>query len=271
MKDTLGIFVAGANGRMGKTVIRLVVEDPHTELVGASDNPQSPVQGADAGLNAGMHTLSVTIKPDLERSLQRHKGVIIDFSLPEGTLTNIERAVQYKTPLVIGTTGFKDEQLAAIKQAGQEIPIVLAPNMSLGMNVVFKLVEGAAQKLKEGYDMEVLEMHHKNKKDAPSGTAERLARILCEATGRKYPDDVVYQRKGLVGERGAGEIGVQSLRGGDVVGEHTVYFCGEGERVEIRHVATQRTAFARGALHAAKWVWKKPPHLYSMSDVLEIS
>lgn len=271
MKETLGIFIAGANGRMGKNIIRLVVDDPVTRLVGASEHPESPVQGADAGLNASTHNISVTIAADLERSLQKHKGVVIDFSSPETTLKNIERAKQYKTPTVIGTTGFTEEQVKSIHSMGKEIPIVLAPNMSVGMNLVFNLIEEASRVLKDDYDIEVLEAHHKNKKDAPSGTATRIAEIICKTTDRSYPDDINYHREGIIGEREKKEVGMQVIRGGDIVGEHTVYFCGIGERVEIKHVATRRTTFALGAIRAAKWVSGKQPGVYTMRDVLGLN
>lgn len=268
--EKLGIFIAGANGRMGKNIIKLVETDADTQLVGASDHPQSAVQGADAGLVAGTQNLSVTICPDLERSLQKHKGVIIDFSAVETTLKNTERAVEFKAPMVIGTTGFSDEQIAKIQKASESVPIVLAPNMSVGMNLVFNLIEQAAKTLGSEYDIEVLESHHRRKKDAPSGTAIRIGEILCEATGRSYPDDVENARYGMTGERDSSKIGMQVLRGGDIVGEHTVYYCGDGERIEIKHIASRRTAFALGAIRAAKWVSEQKPGLYRMRDVLNL-
>lgn len=271
MKEEYAIFVAGANGRMGQNIIRLVVADPQTRLVGASEHPESPVQGADAGLNAGTHNISVTIGPDLERPLKQHRGVIIDFSSPSVTMVNLERAQQYNTPIVIGTTGFTEEQLQKIKASAKNIPVVLAPNMSVGMNLVFKLVAEAARVLKDNYDIEILEAHHRHKKDAPSGTANRLAQIACEATGRSYPRDINYHRQGLIGERPKSEIGMQVIRGGDIVGEHTVLFCGDGERVEIKHSASRRTTFAFGAIRAAKWLVGKKPGLYGMWDVLGLN
>lgn len=268
MTTQLGIFVAGANGRMGKTIINLIMNDPALKLFGASEHTKSPVQGADAGLNAGAQTASVTITPDLDRVLQKNKGVIIDFSSPETTLANVARAVKNKAPIVIGTTGFDEAGQRAIHEAAKEIAVVLAPNMSVGMNLAFKLVELAAKVLNNDYDMEIFEAHHKLKKDAPSGTAVKLAQILCEATGRKYPDDISFNRQGITGERKKSEIGMQVLRGGDIVGEHIVYYCGEGERVEIKHVATDRATFAVGSVRAAKWVAKQKPGVYSMQHVL---
>ncbi|MCP5464581.1 MAG: 4-hydroxy-tetrahydrodipicolinate reductase [Deltaproteobacteria bacterium] len=272
MTNKLGILVAGANGRMGKNIIRMVVEDPKTMLVGATDHPESSVQGADAGLNAGTQVASVTISPDLERSLQKaHGAVIIDFSSPETTVKNVERAKEFKTPLVIGTTGFSEEQREFILNAAESLPIVLTPNMSVGMNLVFEMVEQAARILNDDYDIEVFEAHHRRKKDSPSGTANKLAQIICEATGRDYPEDLCFERNGIVGERTKKEIGMQVLRGGDIVGEHTVFFCGEGERIEIKHVANRRTTFAAGAIRAAKWVATQKPGLYTMKNVLGLA
>jgi 4-hydroxy-tetrahydrodipicolinate reductase len=268
MKDVLGIFVAGANGRMGKNIINLVMDDPEAKLVGATEHPKSDVQGADAGLNANAQVASVTIAADLDRCLQKNRGVIIDFSSVETTLTNLERAEKHKTPMVIGTTGFNDEQIKKIAETAKKIPVVLTPNMSVAMNLLFKLVEDSAKILKNDYDIEVFEAHHRNKVDAPSGTAVRIANILCEATGRTYKQDVNLHREGITGERKKNEIGIQVLRGGDIVGEHTVFFCGMGERLEIKHVATRRRTFAQGAIRAAKWVVNKDPGLYDMQDVL---
>lgn len=268
MSVKLGIFVAGANGKMGKNIIKLVMKDSSLALVGASEHHDCPVQGADAGLNAGMQVASVTISTDLERSLQRQKGVVIDFSSPETTMNNLARAVKYKTPIVIGTTGFSAEQHKEIEVAGKSIPVILAPNMSVGMNLAFKLIESAAKVLNDDYDIEVFEAHHRNKVDAPSGTATRIAQVLCDATGRNYPEDVRMHREGITGARTKKEIGMQVLRGGDIVGEHIVFFCGEGERIEIKHVATRRTTFALGAIKAAKWLAGRDPGMYTMLDVL---
>lgn len=273
MKNEIGIFVSGANGRMGKNIIKLAMEESGLRLAGATESPDSSLQGADAGLNAGTQNASVTISPDFDRPLQKWSSpaVIIDFSSPAVTLNNIERAVEYKVPVVIGTTGFTDEEEAKIKEAAQTIPVVFAPNMSVGMNLVFKLVEEAARVMAEDYDIEILEAHHKYKKDSPSGTARRIAEIVCESSGRSYPGDMVYQRHGNDDVRTKKEVGMQTIRGGDIVGEHTVYFCGEGERVEIKHVAGRRTTFAKGALRAAKWVVGQKPGWYTMRHVLGLN
>lgn len=273
MKNEIGIFISGANGRMGQNLIKMTMDDPALRLAGATESPTSPLQGADAGLNAGTQNASVTITPDFDRPLQKWKSpaVIIDFSSPAVTLNNVERAVEYKVPVVIGTTGFTEQEEAKLKEAAQKIPMVCAPNMSVGMNLVFKLVEEAARVMSEDYDIEILEAHHKYKKDSPSGTARRIAELVCEASGRNYPDDMVYQRHGNNDVRTKKEVGMQTIRGGDIVGEHTVYFCGEGERVEIKHVAGRRTTFAKGALRAAKWVVNQKAGWYTMRDVLGLN
>lgn len=268
IKDNLGIFVCGANGRMGKNIIQIVAEDKTMALVGATERMDSPVQGADAGLNAGSRQLSVSITADLGRALQKHRGVIIDFSSTESTLGNLERAVQYGAPIVVGTTGFDTGQMGKIKEAAQKIAIVHAPNMSMTMNILFQIVAQAAKILNEEYDIEVFEAHHRNKIDAPSGTAMKVAQVLCEATGRQFPDDINFHRQGVIGARQKNEIGMQVLRGGDIVGEHSVFFCGTGERLEIKHVATSRTTFAAGSIRAAKWLKDKKAGLYDMQDVL---
>lgn len=269
-KNVLNIFVSGANGKMGKEIIRQVIEDPSLYLAGASEHPECPVLGADAGLNAGSGQVSVSITADLRRSLERNQGVIIDFSSIENTMENIKRAIEFKTPLVLGTTGFNEEQNRIIQEAGKKIPVMFAPNMSVGMNVMFKLVAEAARVLKDECDIEILEIHHRNKVDAPSGSAMKLAKIVCEASGKKFPESLQYERQGKTGPRGKDEVGMQVIRGGDVVGEHTVYYCGAGERLEVKHVATSRVTFAGGAVRAAKWIYGKPAGVYDMEDVLGI-
>lgn len=268
MKNQLGIFVSGANGRMGKNIIKMVIDDADLALVGATEHPQCPVLGADAGLNAGTSQTSVSITKDLQRALEKNKGVVIDFSSIENTLENVRRAVEFKTPVVIGTTGFTPEQREELKAASEKIPMMLSPNMSVGMNVFFKLIREAAVALKDQYDIEVMEAHHRHKVDAPSGTAMKIGRILCEATDRAFPDDIAFARKGQVGERQDSEIGMQVIRAGDIVGDHSVLYCGLSERLEIKHVAHRRTTFASGAIQAAKWVVNQKPGLYDMEDVL---
>lgn len=270
MSTTLNIFVAGANGKMGKKIIQQVVQDPALCLAGASEHPECPVLGADAGLNAGVRQVSVSITHDLRRALERCPGVIIDFSSTASAIENLKRAVEYSAAMIIGTTGFTPEQNNLIKEGSKKIPIMFAPNMSVGMNILFKLVADAARVLKDEFDIEVLEIHHREKKDAPSGTAMKLASVVCEASGRKFPDALSYDRRSKEGARSHDEIGMQVIRGGDVVGEHTVFYCGAGERLELKHVATNRATFAAGAIRSAKWINGKTPGLYDMEDVLGI-
>jgi 4-hydroxy-tetrahydrodipicolinate reductase len=270
MKTELNIFVAGANGRMGQQIIRQVIQDQELRLAGASEHPDCPVLGADAGLNAGTRQVSISITSDLRRSLEKNPGIVIDFSSVESTLENLKRAVDFKSPVVIGTTGFSPEQIKTIKEASQKVAIMFAPNMSVAMNVMFKLVSDAAKVLKDEFDIEILELHHRDKTDAPSGTALKLAKTACEASGRDFLSDVRYQRHGQIGARSKKEVGVQTIRGGDVVGEHTAFYFTDGERLEIKHVATSRLTFASGAIRAAKWLQGKPAGLYDMEDVLGI-
>lgn len=268
MMNKLGIFVSGANGRMGKQIIQEVVADQDVFLAGAVEHPHCAVLGADAGLNSGVQQISVTITNDLKRSIENQKGVVIDFSSVESTLENLKRCMDFGIPMVIGTTGFNQEQKDFIREASGSVPIMFAPNMSVGMNVMFKLVKEAAKILNGDYDMEVVDIHHRYKKDAPSGTAMKIARLLCEASGLEFPKQVDFGADGRKGERPDDVVGVQVLRGGDVVGEHTAYFCGAGERLEIKHLANSRATFARGAIRAAKWLKTAKPGLYDMEDVL---
>jgi 4-hydroxy-tetrahydrodipicolinate reductase len=270
MKNALNIFVCGANGKMGKQIINLVLSDPELCLVGASERSDCPVLGADAGLNAGSRQASVSITTDLKRAMDKYQGVIVDFSSVESALENLRRASEFGLPVVLGTTGFTPEQAHVVQQAAAKIPLLFTPNMSVAMNVMFRLVDQAARALKDDFDIEILEMHHKHKVDAPSGTAMKLAHIACESSGKVYPDSLKFDRHGEAGARSAGEIGMQVVRGGDIVGDHTVFYCGTGERLEIRHVASDRTTFALGAIRAAKWLQGKPAGSYEMKDVLGI-
>lgn len=268
MKNALNIFVCGANGKMGKQIINLVLNDPDLYLAAATEHPDCPVMGADAGLNAGSRQASVSLTTDLKRTLQKSQGVIIDFSSVESALENLKRAAEFSVPIVIGTTGFTQEHRNIIVATAKQIPILQAPNMSVGMNVLFKLVSEAARVLSQEYDIEILDMHHREKIDAPSGTAMKLAQVVCESSGKVYPDDLKFDRHAQPGKRDKNEVGMQVIRAGDIVGDHTVFFCGMGERLELRHVASNRTTFASGALRAAKWLSGKPAGLYEMKNVL---
>ena len=241
-------------------------------LVGATERAGHPALGKDAGLVAGIGELKVPIQDDLAGLLKSSKAqVVADFTSPAATLGHAEACAKAKCALVIGTTGLKPEERTRLEKIAKPIPVLLAPNMSVGVNLMFHLCRIAAQVLGEGFDIEVVEAHHRLKKDAPSGTAVRLGEILAEARGWKYPAAARFHREGLVGERPDREIGMQTIRGGDIVGEHTVYFAGAGERLEIIHRATSRDILARGAIRAAKWVVQQPAGLYSMQDLLGLA
>lgn len=255
---------------MGRTLVQLC-ELAGVRLVGAVEAAGTKWVGQDAGVASGLEPLGVTITGQLDARLAGNtEPIIIDFTTPTACMDTLGRAEVAGFPMVIGTTGFSADQTKKITKAADKIPIVMAPNMSVGVNCLFSLVGKVAAVLGSGYDIEVLEAHHNQKKDAPSGTAVRIAQILAQASGRSYPDDFNFHREGMVGSRSKQEIGMQVIRGGDIVGEHTVYYCGEGERLEIKHVATSRKTFAQGALRAAAWLHSRTAGLYDMHDVLGI-
>lgn len=257
------VAVTGAKGRMGSLVSNLALQDRNLKLVGVTEQPNSESIGKE-------FSNGVKFYPSLGKILEK-PDVVIDFTVPKATLNLLDEAKKIKTALVIGTTGFTDDQKQRIEETAKSIPIVLSPNMSLGVNILFKLVDEVTKALKgKGYDVEILEIHHRFKKDAPSGTAKRLAEIVVENLGKDLDETAVYGRKGFVGKRKADEIGIMSGRMGDVVGDHTVFFATTGERLELTHRATSRKTFARGAIVAAKWLVGKEPGLYSMFDVLGI-
>ncbi len=263
--------IIGAGGRMGKTLIRCILDErvEGLELVGAVDLWDCPDLNKDAGLAAGSREAGVDITADLSK-VGPEADVIIDFSSHHGSAGNVPRCADWGTALVVGTTGLSKEEEKAMKEAAQTIPIVMAPNMSLGMNLLFSLVRQAATALKDkGYDIEIVEKHHRRKKDAPSGTALRLGQSVAE--GMKWDLDkvAVDGRTGVAsGDRPIEEIGFHAIRGGDIVGDHTVLFAADGECLELGHRATSRDTFVIGALRATAWVMGKPAGLYSMSDVL---
>jgi len=261
------VVVTGAAGRMGGQILKLLRATEGFAVAGATERPGFPA-GSDAGVLAGIGPIQVPVVDDLGRALAAKAQVVVDFTTFEASARHAEVCAGKGVALVVGSTGFTAEARERVKAAAKAIPIVLSPNMSVGVNVVFELVRQAARVLGDAYDVEIVEMHHKKKKDAPSGTAVRLAEIAAEALGRDPAKDLAYARHGMIGERPPREIGVQALRGGDVVGEHTVFFVGEGERIEIAHRASSREQFARGALRAARWIVGKPPGLYDMADVL---
>lgn len=261
------VVIVGVAGRMGRTVLRVVNGTEGIECIGGVEQPGHPVIGVDLNELIGFKPCGISVSDDLGKVIQE-ADVIIDFSHPEASLKALEVASRHAKAMVIGTTGFTPEQQRAIESFVQKVPCVLSPNMSLGVNLLFKLVEIAARVLGSDYDIEILEVHHRHKKDAPSGTALRLGQVISAALERNFEQSAVFGRKGITGPRPADQLGIMALRGGDVIGDHTVLFLGEGERLELVHRASSREAFARGAVKAAFWVVGKPPGLYDMLDVL---
>ena len=266
MERMLNVVIAGASGRMGRTLIEALVRAPQMRLHAALDRPDSLAIGRDAAEGTGANT-GVVIGADIARALDG-AHVLIDFTVPRATLEHAAQCVTRGVSMVIGTTGFEPADRQRLCEAGARIPMVVAPNMSVGVNVAFKLVETAARILGDAYDVEVFEIHHKHKIDAPSGTAVRLGEAAAAALGRDLARDGVYGREGLTGERTVREIGFHSARGGDIVGDHTVFFAGAGERLEITHRSSSRSNYALGALRAARWLDGRASGLFDMQDVL---
>lgn len=261
------IAVTGAAGRMGGRIITLVTEAEGLEIAGAVEAPGHPRIGEDAGYVAGCGELGVTITGSLEEALAG-ADVLIDFTWPEVTMENIAVCEKLGKKMVVGTTGLSSEQRETVARAAEKIPVVFAPNMSVGVNVCFKLLKDIAGTLGDGFDVEIVELHHNKKKDSPSGTAVRMGEIVADTLGRDYDQVANFHREGMCGERTQEEIGMQTVRGGDIVGEHTVYFIGMGERIELTHRAMNRDMFARGAVRAAGWLGDKGPGQYDMQAVL---
>lgn len=266
---THAVAIAGASGRMGRTLIEAVLASGDCRLSGALDVAASPALGQDAAAFLGKPA-GVPITADLAQGLQGAQA-LIDFTRPEGTLAHLRACRAQGTALVIGTTGFTEAQKAEIADAARDIAIVMAPNMSVGVNVTFKLLQLAAKAMPMGYDIEIVETHHRHKIDAPSGTALKMGEVIAEAMGRNLQECAVYAREGVTGERDPSTIGFQSLRGGDVVGDHTVLFAGTGERIEITHKATSRMNYAIGSLRAVRFLASHQNGLYSMFDVLGLN
>ena len=260
------IAIAGASGRMGRMLVEAVQAAPDARLAGALDIAASPAVGADATAFLGQ-TSGVAITADLHQGL-KDAGFLIDFTRPEGTMAHLRMCRELGVKMVIGTTGFTDEQKAEIEDAARDIAIVMAPNMAVGVNVVFKLLAQAAKALKEGYDIEIIEAHHRHKVDAPSGTALKMGEVVAEAVGRDLKECAVYGREGVTGERDPSTIGFATIRGGDVVGDHTVLFAGIGERIEITHKSSSRATYAQGSLRAVRFLAHQPHGLFGMDDVL---
>jgi 4-hydroxy-tetrahydrodipicolinate reductase len=267
MPQPLNIAMLGASGRMGRTIVPLVLESDDLRLTGALAAPGDKALSRDAGVNAGVGPMAVAITDDAAQALNG-AGVAIDFTLPAVSMANARLCADRGCALVIGTTGHSPEQRAELEEIAKTIPIVIAPNMSLGVNLLFKLAELASRALDADYDIEVFEAHHRHKVDAPSGTALGLGRAAAAGRGTTLEAAGEYVRHGQAGPRERGKIGFSVVRGGDIVGDHRLIFAGPGEQVELAHHAQDRSGFARGALVAARWVVGRPPALYSMMDVL---
>ena len=261
------IAITGAAGRMGRSLIEACQQTDGLEVSVALEHPESSLLGSDAGDLAGIGKLGVPVGADLAAVTDAF-DVLIDFTRPEPTLANLEICRQAGRHMVIGTTGFSDEQKAQIEAAAQDIAIVFAPNMSVGVNLCLKLLDMAARVLGDDVDIEVIEAHHRHKVDAPSGTALRMGEVVAEALGRDLKTCAVYGREGHTGERDRKTIGFETIRAGDIVGDHTVMFAGTGERIEITHKASSRMTFANGAVRAAAWLVDRQSGLFDMQDVL---
>jgi len=264
--QAISIAVAGASGRMGQMLIEAVRAADDCVLSGALDIAASPAIGHDAGAFAGQ-TTGVLITADIAQGLKNSR-VLIDFTRPEGTMAHLAVCRANGVAMVIGTTGFTDSQKTEIAQAAKHIPIIMAPNMSVGVNVTLKLLEMAAKALATGYDIEIIEAHHRHKVDAPSGTALKMGEVIAGALGRDLKDCAVYAREGVTGERDPSSIGFATIRGGDIVGDHTVLFAGTGERIEITHKSSSRSTYAQGSLRAARFLAGQKSGLFDMFDVL---
>ena len=251
--------VTGAAGRMGMAIIHVIDQTEGMELSGALEKEGHKKTGTLINGIIIQHSFS---------DIKRDMNVLIDFTTPEATLMHIAEAHKRGIAAVIGTTGLTDSNKLQIQPYGEDIPIIMAPNMSVGINVLLKTVGKLATALGDSYDIEIIEAHHRHKKDAPSGTALRLGEVIAKAKGVTLEDVALYERRGIIGERKPGIIGFQTIRGGDIVGDHTILFAGPGERIELTHRAHSRETFAQGAVRAAKWVVGQPPGLYDMGDVL---
>ncbi|HEY0887212.1 MAG TPA: 4-hydroxy-tetrahydrodipicolinate reductase [Ramlibacter sp.] len=260
------VAVAGATGRMGHMLIEALRASDDCQLAGALDISASPAIGNDAAAFLG-HASGVPVVADVRAALARAQ-VLIDFTRPEGTMEHLRACRELGVKLVIGTTGFSDGQKEQIADAARDIAIVMAPNMSVGVNVTMKLLAMAAQALATGYDIEVIEAHHRHKVDAPSGTALKMGEVIAQALGRDLKDCAVYERHGVTGERDPSSIGFATIRGGDIVGDHTVLFAGTGERIEITHKSSSRATYAQGSLRAVRFLADRRSGLFDMFDVL---
>lgn len=261
--------IIGASGRMGQSIASILASDESIEITGALEVSGHPSVGNTLGDLIGDEKIQVQIKDDIHDACGK-SDILIDFTTPESTLSNLKYAGENGKSMVIGTTGFDKSEQVELQELASKIPCVLSPNMSIGVNIVFELSKKVASLIGDTYDIEIIEAHHKNKVDAPSGTALGIARAVAEGLNLNLEDVAKYERYGKIGERKSGEIGIQTIRGGDVVGDHTVMFLGEGERLELTHKASSRDNFSKGVLLAIKWLSGKAPGIYSMKDVLDL-
>ena len=265
----LRIAITGASGRMGRMLVEAVLAAEDLELAAALDRVGSPALGQDAGAFLGQ-TTGVAITDDLQAGLSK-ADVLIDFTRPEGTMAHLALCAGLGVRTVVGTTGFSPDEKAKIGEFAQRAAVMMAPNMSVGVNVVLKLLQQASKALSQGYDIEIVEAHHRHKVDAPSGTALKMGEVVAEALGRDLKTCAVYGREGVTGERDPSTIGFATVRGGDVIGDHTVMYLGLGERIEISHKASSRATFAQGSLRAARFLGERRTGLFDMNDVLGIA
>lgn len=263
------IAITGVGGRMGGRILSLLREEDGIEIAGATEKEGHPVIGKDAGVVAGGERIGVLVSDRIEEAAF-DADVVVDFTSPVATLANAEYASKTGRAMVIGTTGFSEDEKKKLEGLVKGFPCVMSTNMSIGVNVMFEVAKRLAQFLGDEFDVEIVEAHHRFKADSPSGTALKLGEVVAEALGRDFRKVARFERYGRIGERGRDEIGIQTIRGGDIVGEHTLIFCGIGEMVELTHRAFSRDNFARGAIRALKWVVGKPPGIYTMKDVLGI-
>ncbi|MBB1461919.1 4-hydroxy-tetrahydrodipicolinate reductase [Vibrio sp. SG41-7] len=264
------IAIAGAAGRMGRNLVKAVHQNSEASVGAGSERPESSLVGVDVGELCGEGRFDVALVDDLSKAIEEF-DVIVDFTAPVSTLANIELCKRHGKKLIIGTTGFSEEEKQVIDAASKEMPIVMAPNYSVGVNLVFKLLEKAAKVMGDYCDVEIVEAHHRHKVDAPSGTAIGMGEAIAGAMGNDLNDVAVWSREGITGERTKDEIGFATIRAGDIIGEHTAMFADIGERVEITHKATDRMTFANGAIKAAVWLNDKPAGFYTMTDVLSLN
>ena len=263
------VIVCGGCGKMGSKVAQLIYKNKDMELVGIIESPSHPGIGKDWGATVGLGKTGIIIKEKLEEIIQ-NTDQVVEFTNPKVSLQHLEIVSKYKKAMIIGTTGFSSEEIEKIKNLASDISFLLSPNMSLGVNLLFKLAVKVAMALGDDYDIEIMEAHHRFKKDAPSGTAKKLAQEIARAKNINLGEVVIYGREGMIGERKRGEIGIHSIRGGDITGEHTVMFTTLGERLELTHKAHSRDTFAYGTIQAIKFMEGKPAGFYEMKDVLNI-